>query len=72
MTRREYAMDQQMCILAPTEPLESVALDQRGKAQQGARDYHRQVVSTYWYLLGMFMLGLFAVTVLTLSASFGA
>jgi hypothetical protein len=72
MTRREYAMNQQMCILAPVEPAKSVALDRRGREQQGARDYHLQVVSTYWYLLGMFILGVFAVTVLTLSASFSA
>lgn len=65
-------MDQQMCILAPIEPAKSVVLDQEGKNQRRAREYHRQVVSTYWYLLGMFVLGLFAVTVLTLSASFGA
>lgn len=65
-------MDQQMCILAPAEPAKAVALDQLGKDQHSARDIHREVVSTYWYLLGMFLLGLFAVTVLTLSASFGA
>lgn len=47
------------------------ALDQVPKDEQLARDYHRQVVTTYWYMFGLLAIGLFAAIVVTLGAELG-